>query len=80
MPEVTATEAARNFSDLLDSIEHDGDTFTIVRHGKPVAHLQPVPTGNGRSILDLLAAHQPDDAWAEDLKSTRALLAIDDRS
>lgn len=79
MADVSATDAARNFSDLLDSIEHNGETFTIVRHGKPVAHLQPVPNANGRAVLDLLNNHVADDEWAADLQAVRNLLTIEDR-
>jgi diketogulonate reductase-like aldo/keto reductase len=45
---VSATDAARNFADLLDAIEHRGEHFTIVRRGQ--CHRPPralVPgTGN----------------------------------
>ena len=40
MREISATEAARNFSELLDAIEHRGEHFTIVRHGKAIAELE----------------------------------------
>ncbi|MBV8303271.1 MAG: type II toxin-antitoxin system Phd/YefM family antitoxin, partial [Acidimicrobiia bacterium] len=46
MSEVTATEAARSFSDLLDAVEHRGERFTIVRRGKAVAQLQPLAEGH----------------------------------
>ena len=51
MSEISATEAARNFADLLDAVEHRGETFTIVRRGKPIASLQPTrvrPGGRGQ--------------------------------
>jgi prevent-host-death family protein len=38
---ITATEAARNFSDLLGSIKYQGMRYTILRGGKPVAVLAP---------------------------------------
>ncbi|MEZ5270879.1 MAG: type II toxin-antitoxin system prevent-host-death family antitoxin [Ilumatobacteraceae bacterium] len=37
MPEITATEASRSFADLLDAVEHRGETFVIVRRGKVIA-------------------------------------------
>jgi len=30
---LTATEAARNFSDVLDAVERDGESFVVVRRG-----------------------------------------------
>jgi prevent-host-death family protein len=80
MPDITATEAARNFADLLDGVEHDGTHYTIVRRGKAVAHLEPIDRGRGKEIRDLLRRNPPDDAWSEDLVRVRALLEIDERS
>ena len=80
MPDITATEAARNFADLLDGVEHDGAHYTIVRRGKAVAHLEPIERGRGEEIKELLRRHRPDDAWSEDLVRVRAPLEIDERS
>jgi antitoxin (DNA-binding transcriptional repressor) of toxin-antitoxin stability system len=38
---VTATEAVRKFSDLLNTIKFKGGQYTIIRGGKPVAVLGP---------------------------------------
>lgn len=80
MPEVTATDAARNFADLLDAIEHRGTHFTIVRRGKAVAHLEPMSRGRGADVKALLRRHHPDPDWAGDLDETRGLLEIDERA
>jgi prevent-host-death family protein len=80
MPEVTATEAARNFSDLLDAVEHRGEHYTVVRRGRPVARLQPVPHGAGADVKAALRAHRPDRAWAADLAELRDVIRLDDRS
>jgi prevent-host-death family protein len=79
MPDVSATDAARNFADLLDAIEHRGEHFTIVRRGRAVAHLQPVSRGRGADVKALLRRHRPDGAWAEDLAALRGLLEIEER-
>ena len=71
--EISATDAARNFADLLDAVEHRGEHFTIVRRGRTVAQLEPVPTSTGRRAKDLLRAHRVDRAWADDLVACRAL-------
>lgn len=39
---VSATEAVRKFSEILNSIRYRGDCYTIVRGGKPVASICPV--------------------------------------
>lgn len=79
MSEVTATDAARNFSDLLDAIEHHGEHFTIVRRGKAIAHLEPVHRGRGADVKAMLRRHRPDASWASDLQRTRDLVEIEER-
>jgi prevent-host-death family protein len=79
MPEVNATDAARNFSDILDAVEHRGEHFTIVRRGKVVAQLDPVHSGRGDEIKDLLLRHRHDRDFAKDIASTRELLEIETR-
>jgi len=79
MPEVSATDAARNFSDLLDAVEHRGEHFKIVRRGKVVAQLDPVQAGKGAEVKSLLQRHRRDPAFARDVTSTRELLGIENR-
>lgn len=80
MPDVTATDAARNFADLLDAIEHRGERFTIVRRGKAIAQLEPMHHGTGVEVRALLHRHRPDPAWTRDLNEIRSLLEIEDRT
>jgi len=79
MPDVSATDAARNFSDLLDAVEHRGAEYTIVRRGRAVAHLEPVAKGRGADLKDLLRRTRPDRGWANDLARVRGILEIDER-
>ncbi|MDH3306655.1 MAG: type II toxin-antitoxin system Phd/YefM family antitoxin [Acidimicrobiia bacterium] len=79
MKEITATEAARNFSELLDDLEHRGGDYVIVRRGRPVAHLEPIVTGSGSAVKNLLMSSAPDPAWRSDLASVRDLLDLEDR-
>jgi prevent-host-death family protein len=72
--QITATEAARRFSEVLDEVEHAGATFVITRGGKPVAALAPAPSGNGAALRAVLHRHRPDSAWAEDIREVRRLL------
>jgi prevent-host-death family protein len=76
MPEVTATDAARRFSDLLDSVEHDGEHYTIIRHGRAFAQIDPVSRGRGSDTKDLLRRSGPDPEWATSLDEVRALVAV----
>lgn len=74
--EITSTEAARSFADLLDAVEHRHEAFTIVRRGKAVARLEPVTEGRGADVKDVLHRHARDRGWAEDLAELRSLLEL----
>jgi prevent-host-death family protein len=80
VPEVSATEAARNFAALLDAVEHRGEHFTVVRRGKPIAHLAPAGPGLGADAKALLQRHRRDASWSEELSSVRRLLETEDRT
>ncbi len=79
MTEVSATEAARNFSDILDAVEHRGEHFTIMRRGRMVAQLDPVQSGRGADVKALFQRHSLDSGFAEDIASVRELLLIEPR-
>lgn len=79
MPEISATDAARNFADLLDAIEHRGEHFTIVRRGKVIAHLEPVSRGRGADVKRLLGEHRADPAWSDDLGAVREVVEMQHR-
>ena len=53
---MTATEASRNFSDLLDAIER-GETVTITRGNHVIAEMRPAQRRTGASLR---AALEPD--------------------
>jgi prevent-host-death family protein len=38
---ITATDAVRNFSELLNSIRYRGERYTILKRGKPSATIGP---------------------------------------
>ncbi|MGH9188355.1 MAG: type II toxin-antitoxin system Phd/YefM family antitoxin [Acidimicrobiales bacterium] len=79
MPEVSATDAARNFADLLDAVEHRGEQFTVVRRGTPIAHLGPARPGLGADAKAVLRRHRRDASWADDLSALRRLVEIEQR-
>lgn len=39
---ISATEAVRKFSEILNSIKYRGNHYTIMRSGKPIASICPV--------------------------------------
>jgi antitoxin (DNA-binding transcriptional repressor) of toxin-antitoxin stability system len=73
---ISATEAAREFSRVLDDLEHHHETvYYIERHGRPVARLE-ADTGRRSKWRDvraaLLSAPRPDPEFAADLAEIRA--------
>lgn len=80
MSEVSSTDAARNFADLLDAVEHRGERFTIVRRGRAIANLEPVRGGTGAAVKNVLRGHGRDASWAEDLAALRQLIEVEERS
>jgi len=76
---LTATEAARRFSDVLDQVEHDGETFLVERRGRVIASVAPAAAASGRSVKALLRAQPVDERWPEDLAQLRAGLEPEER-
>jgi prevent-host-death family protein len=71
---MTATEASRSFSDLLDAIEA-GETVTITRGNHPVAEIGPARRRTGADLRAALAAvPSPDDRFAEDIAEALTML------
>lgn len=79
MKDVSATDAARNFSNLLDAVEHGHETFRVTRSGRAVARIVPAEAASGRAAKDLLDRHAPDPGWAEELAELRSSLVPEER-
>jgi len=62
--EISATEASRNFSKLLDEVQK-GTTFTIVRGGEPIATVTPVRRHTGAEFTELLRRLGPQPELAD---------------
>jgi prevent-host-death family protein len=74
MRTMTATEASRHFSDLLDAVER-GETVTIVRGSHPIAEIGPARRRTGADLRAALAnVPPPDDAFSRDIADAIALL------
>jgi prevent-host-death family protein len=79
MTTVSAREASRGFSTLLDHVEHDGEEYTIVRDGRAVARIVPAVTRTAADFLRLRAGRPMiDDDFARDATSADALLTTND--
>lgn len=79
MRTMTATEASRNFSDLLDLIQA-GETVRITRGNEPIAEVGPARRRTGADLeAAILAAELPplDEDFERDIDEAVALLAHD---
>lgn len=71
---MTATEAARNFSDVLSRVAA-GEEIEVLRNGAPVAVIAPPKLRfvSAERFRDLLAAApEVDECFADDLRTLRA--------
>jgi prevent-host-death family protein len=73
MSRMTATEAARGFSDVLNRVAA-GEEVEVTRSGAPVAVIVPpkarlVSAERFRELID--SAPSPDEDFAEDLRAVR---------
>ena len=73
MTRLTATEVARNFSDVLNRVA-TGEEIEVIRGGAPVAVIAPPRTRllPAARFRELMASAPPvDDDFAEDLRQIR---------
>jgi prevent-host-death family protein len=79
MRTITATEASRRFSDLLDAIER-GETITITRGHHPVAEIGPARRRTGADLRTALAdIAPPDERFAHDIADALAMVIPEER-
>ena len=71
MQEISATDAARGFADLLDAVQHRGETFVVRRNGRVVARIEPATGADGLTVKKLLASGQQDRSWADEVLALR---------
>lgn len=65
---MTASEASRRFSAVLDSVEH-GETVVVTRAGKRVATIAPASHANGAALRAVLNRWHGDPALDEALEA-----------
>ena len=71
LKQLSATDAARRFSELLDRVERNGESVVIVRHGRAVATIGPAGVGTGKALKEALRAHVPDPDLADEVRELR---------
>lgn len=71
MTAITATEAARRFSAILDASSR-GETFEVMRGGEHVATIMPPHRANGGAIIDAYSAREPDPDFADAVEEVHA--------
>lgn len=77
MRTISATEASRRFSDLLDAIEA-GETIRVTRGNRPIAEIRPALTHNGRELREALeGSAPPDEHFAESIAEAVGLLTME---
>ena len=76
---ISATEAARHFSEYLNRVIYKGESFVITRGNRPVAELrgssrQPMTSDELAAMVEALPRLPEDDveAFAADVESARA--------
>jgi len=80
------TDVARNFSDYINRACYSGEHFVLMRGGKPVAEINPLP--KNRRVLELpdLLASLPRlsdneiDNYINDMKKARDSVGLEDGS
>jgi prevent-host-death family protein len=78
MTQMTATEAARSFSDVLNRVAA-GEEIEVLRSGAPVAVIAAPKTQllSAARFRELIAsAPRPDDQFASDVLAARAILPV----
>ncbi|MFQ6047389.1 MAG: nucleotidyltransferase domain-containing protein [Gemmatimonadales bacterium] len=53
---ISATELARGLGDVLGRIRYRGESFIVVRNGKPVARIGPIATRGSATVREAAAA------------------------
>jgi prevent-host-death family protein len=74
MSEISATDASKRFADMLDAVEHRGETFTVVRRGRAIATIAPAHRTSLADLRAFLSEHPPDLEWEHDLQDLRRFI------
>ena len=68
---VTATETARQFSEILNRVAYQGETFIVERGGRPICEISPIESEglSTRELVEILSSSpRPDKAYFKTLE------------
>jgi antitoxin (DNA-binding transcriptional repressor) of toxin-antitoxin stability system len=75
---ITATELARNLSDILSRARYRGERFVVERNGETVAVIEPPPEPKLLTLKEFLEEWakmpKPDDGFWDDVEEGRRLM------
>ncbi len=80
MREISATDAARGFSALLDAVELQGETFVVTRGGRSIARIEAATGASGAAGKALLRRHRVDPTWADEAREVRTSASVQERT
>ena len=79
---ITATELAKNLSDILNRVRYRGESFLVERNSEPVASLGPIGAPPGITVRELIGRlgdlASPGDGFADDLEAIQAAQPSDE--
>jgi len=74
MRTMTATEASRHFSDLLDAVER-GERVIILRGSHPIAEIGPAHRRTGAGLRSALGGTPPpDESFTREISAALAMV------
>ena len=74
---ITATELARNLSDVLNRVRYRGESFEVTRGGETLAELKPTVRKQAtvRDLIDLLEnGPKPDPDFWKDVEEAHRMM------
>ena len=75
---ITATELARNLSDILNRVRYKGESFVIERNGERVAEIKPVTVSRTLSWGEFVARWdnlpKPDPEFWDDVEEAHRMM------
>ena len=82
MSEVPAEELIERASELLEAVEHRGESFTVTRNGEPIARIEPTrELAKAPENLKTIFRRQPSDPkLAEEVRALQSMVAGEEQA
>jgi antitoxin (DNA-binding transcriptional repressor) of toxin-antitoxin stability system len=75
---ITATELARNLSDILNRVRYKGESFRIERNGEFIAEIKPAAPDKAITVAEfvqlLKSLPKPDPGFWDDVEEAHRLM------